>query len=39
MAFLLIIVSWLSLLSLVLGVCRAASLGEPISGLADFGDP
>jgi hypothetical protein len=28
MAFLLIIVSWLFLLSLVLGLCRAARLGD-----------
>jgi hypothetical protein len=30
MAFLLIIISWLFLLSLVLGLCRAARLGEPL---------
>jgi hypothetical protein len=39
MAFLLIIISWLFLLSLVLGLCRAARLGQPIAGLTELGDP
>jgi hypothetical protein len=39
MAFLLIIISWLFLLSLVLGLCRAARLGEPIVGLTELDDP
>jgi hypothetical protein len=39
MALLLIMIAWLFLLSLVLGLCRAARLGEPIAGLTELDDP
>ena len=38
MAFLLIIISWLFLLALVLALCRAARLGDPITGLTELAD-
>ena len=39
MAFLLIIVSWLFVLSLVLALCQAARRGDPIAGLTELEDP
>ena len=38
MAFLLIIISWLFLLSLVFGLCQAARRGDPITGLTELDD-
>jgi hypothetical protein len=38
MAFALIIISWLFLLSLVLALCRAARLGDPIAGPTELDD-
>ena len=38
MALLLIIISWLFLLSLVLALCRAARRGDPIARLTELDD-